>query len=106
MAFLDFIRNTNECFNKDKDDFIIPEWLFDERKLIILRLPFSESNEDITKSLIKKLVIFKNNKCTFKINYNTRNIRSLFKTEDNVKHYSCVIYEGNCSCGENYGVNR
>ena len=44
MAFLDFIRNTNECFNKDKDDFIIPEWLFDERKLIILRLPFSESN--------------------------------------------------------------
>ena len=37
-----FIRNTIEYLNKDKDDFIIPECLFDERKLIILRLLFSE----------------------------------------------------------------
>ena len=34
---------------KDKDDYIIPEWLFDEKKLIILRLQFSESNKKITK---------------------------------------------------------
>ena len=40
----------------DKDNFIIPERLFDERKLIILRLPFSESNEIFTKSLIKSLL--------------------------------------------------
>ena len=46
-----FIRNNIEYFNKDKDDYIIPEWLFDERKLIIiLRLPFSESNKKFTKS--------------------------------------------------------
>ena len=24
-----FIRNTIERFNKDKDDYIVPEWLFD-----------------------------------------------------------------------------
>ena len=53
--------NTIGYFNKDKNDYIIPEWLFDERKLIILRLPFQESNEKFTKSLIKKL-IFANNK--------------------------------------------
>ena len=41
-------------------DFIILEWLSDERKLIIVRLPFSESNEKFAKSLIKKLVIFAN----------------------------------------------
>ena len=58
---INFIRNTIEYFNKDKVDNIIPEWLFDEWKLIILRLLFSESNEKFTKSLIKKLVIFKNN---------------------------------------------
>ena len=34
-------RNTIECFSKDKDDFIIPQWLFCERKKIILRLPLS-----------------------------------------------------------------
>ena len=35
------MRNTIDYFNKDKDDFIIAEWLFDERKLVILRQPFS-----------------------------------------------------------------
>ena len=63
---------------------------------------FLESNEKFTKSLIKKLVIFKNNKCKFNIVWNTRNIRSLFQIKDNVKHYSCVFYKSNCSCDENY----
>ena len=40
-----FIRNSIENFNKDKNDYIIPEWLFDERNLIILRQLFSEPNE-------------------------------------------------------------
>ena len=64
------IWNTIAYFNKDNDDFIIPEWLFDEQKLIIIRLSFSESNEKSTKSL-------KNIKCKFNIVQNTRIIRSL-----------------------------
>ena len=40
-----FMRNTIEYFNNNKNDYIILEWLLDERKLVILRLPFSESNE-------------------------------------------------------------
>ena len=95
-----FIRNTVEY--KDKDDFIIPEWLCDGQKAIILWLPFSESSEKFAKSLIKKLVTFTNNKCKFNIVCNTRKIRSLFQIKDNVKHYSGVIFKGNCSCGENY----
>ena len=67
------------------------------RKLTILRLPFSDSNEKFTKSLIKTLIIFTNNKCKSNIAWNTRNIRSLFQIKDKAKHYSCVIYEGNCS---------
>ena len=78
------------------------EWLFDERKLIILRLQFSESNEKLAKNLIKKLVIFTNNKCKFNVAWNTRNIRSIFRIKDNIEHYSCAVYKGNCSCGENY----
>ena len=31
-----------------------------------------------------------------------REIKSLFKIEDNVKHLSCVVYHGVCSCGNNY----
>ena len=62
-----FMRNTIEYFNKDKNNYITSEWLFDERKLIILRLPFSESNEKFTKELIKMLVIFTKNKCKFNV---------------------------------------
>ena len=76
--------------------------MFDEQKLIIRQLPFSESNEKSTISLIRKLITFTNNKCKFKIVLNTRNIRPLFQIKDNVKCYSCVIDEGNCSYGENY----
>ena len=36
------------------DGHAIPEWIFDEQKLIILRLPFLESNEKFTKSLLWK----------------------------------------------------
>ena len=50
--YRNFIRNTIEYFTKDKDGYAIPEWIFDEQKLIILRLPFSESNEKFTKSLL------------------------------------------------------
>ena len=62
-----FIRNTTEYFSKNKNEFIIPEWLFDERKLIILRILFSESNEQFAESFIKKLVIFTSKKCKFNI---------------------------------------
>ena len=48
------MRNTIDYFNKDKDVFIIAEWLFDERKLVILRQPFSESNEKLTKNGYQK----------------------------------------------------
>ena len=63
---------------------------------------YSTTTEKFTKSLIKKLVIFTNNKGKFNIVWKTRDIRSLFQIKDNVKHYSCVVYEDNYSCGENY----
>ena len=95
-------RNTIEYFNKNRYDFIISEWLFDQQKLITPWLPSSESSGKFAKSLIKKRVIFTSNKCKFNIVWNTENIRSLFQIKDNVNNYSCVIYEGNCSCGEKY----
>ena len=56
----------------------------------------------VHKKSYQKLVILTNNKCKFSIVLNSRNIRSLFQIKDNVNHYSCVVYEGNFSCGVNY----
>ena len=51
---------------------------------------------------MKKLTDYTNNKYIFKIIWTTRNIRSLFPLKDRVQHVSCVIYEGKCTCDEEY----
>ena len=68
----------------------------------MVKLPFCPKNEEISKPFIRKLDEYTCGKFSFKIIWNTRNIRSLFPLKDRVEHRSCVIYEGTCSCGEAY----
>ena len=51
---------------------------------------------------MKKLELYTNGKVKFNIIWSTRKIKSLFKIKDNVKHLSCVVYLGICSCENNY----
>ena len=102
------IRDFNTVPDDEDDDIIIPNWLFDEKdekdekQVLTVRLPFCPKNEEIAKTFIKKLEAYTCEKFTFKIIWNTRNIRSLFPLKDRVHHRSCVIYEGTCSCGDQY----
>ena len=75
---------------------MIPRWLFDERNKIAINLHFSNKNEHFSKKFCEKF--YTNGKVTFNIIWATRKIKSLFKIKDNVKHLSCVIYQGICSC--------
>ena len=91
------------CSTPDvNDDDIVPNWLFDDRQTLTVRLPFCPENEKISKTFVQNLEKFTRGKYSFKIIWDTRNIRSLFPLKDRVKHQSCVIYEGTCSCGEKY----
>ena len=96
------IRDFQKTPDADDEGSIIPEWLFDDRKEFYVRIPFCPKNEEISRTFLQKLNEYTNNKYNFKIIWNTRNIRSLFPLKDRVKHQSCVIYEGKCSCGEEY----
>ena len=40
-----FVLSTIDNFDSGKDNLIIPQWLFEERKVFIIHLPFSPSNE-------------------------------------------------------------
>ena len=79
---------------------LIPKYLFDETKLVVIRLPFSPRNEKFSKHFISKFQTFTNGKVRFHIIWNTRKI-SLFSIIK-VQHLSCVIYKGVCSCGADY----
>ena len=81
---------------------LIPKWLFDETKLVVIRLPFAPRYEKISKRFISKLQTFTNGKVRFNIICNTRKIQSLFNNKDKVQHLSCVIYKGVCSRGADY----
>ena len=96
------INDVFHRFNQQKDEVLIPQWLFDERKECLIRLPFAPANEKFVKSFINKLEIFTNYRVKFNIVWNTRKIKSLFNYKDKVSHYSCIIYRGICSCGADY----
>ena len=88
--------------SKEEEQLIIPEWLFDQRKKVLFKLPYCHSNERDVKRFIDKIEGFTNGKLKFIFLWSTRNIKSLFPWKDQVKHLPCVIYEGKCSCGRWY----
>ena len=86
----------------EETETIIPDWLFDERRDFYIKLPFCPNNEESSKIFLRKLNVYTCDKYNFRISWNTRNIRSLFPLKDRAEHISCAIYEGTCSCGNNY----
>ena len=97
-----FINDTFFRFNEEKEELLIPKYLFDETKLVIIRLPFAPKNEKFSKRFNSKLQAFTNGKFRFHIILNTCKIQSHFNNKDKVQHLSCVIYKDNCSCGADY----
>ena len=81
---------------------LIPKWLFDETKLVVIRLPFAPRYKKVSKRFVSKLPTFTYGKVRFNIIWNARKIQSLFNNKDEVQHLSCVIYKGVCSCGADY----
>ena len=99
---LKFINETICNFERGKEEMIIPEWLFDERKTFSVRFPYSPANEKFSKVFMRKVENVTSDKVKVIIIWNTRKIQSLFNNKDQVKHHSCVIYRGICSCGADY----
>ena len=88
-------NNDNEDLNNDPNV---------QKSRIIINLPFCYKNEEYSKTFLSKLKSFTNNKYSFLIVWKTRKIRSLFPLKDkvNISHCSNVIYEGVCTCDNNY----
>ena len=89
-----FVHSIIDNFDSSKDNLIISQWLFDERKAFTIHIPFSPSNESFVKTFVSKLNYFTNEKWKFNVVWNTRKVQSLFPLKDKVSPYSCVIYWG------------
>ena len=58
-----FVRSIRDNFYSGKDNLIILQWLFEERKTFKIHLPFSPKNESFVKTFNSKLNCLTNEKC-------------------------------------------
>ena len=72
---------------------MIRRWLFDERKTIAINLPSSNKNEHFSKKFCEKLEVYANGKVKF---------NTYLKLKITLNIFSCIVYHGICSCGNNY----
>jgi len=72
----------NNFLTGSQDDNIIPDFLFEERKKVFIKLPFCGKNEKFSKTFIEKLNKFTNFNFIFIILWQTRRIKSLFNNKD------------------------
>ena len=75
------LKSINETIcnsERGKEEMIIPEWLFDERKTFSVRFPYSPVNEKFSKVFTRKVENFTNDKVKVITIWNTRKIQPLF----------------------------
>ena len=89
-------------FNQQKDELLILQWLFDDRKESLIRLPFAPANEKFVNSFINKLEIFTNYRIKLYFVRNTQKIKSLLNYKDKVSHSSYITYKRICSSRADY----
>ncbi|KAK3731001.1 hypothetical protein QZH41_006646 [Actinostola sp. cb2023] len=82
---------------------IIPTNWFDERRPILIRIPYCQNNEHQSRSFVRKLERFTRGQYKFIIIWKTKKMSSLFQLKDKNIHKSHVIYHGTCmSCSATY----
>ena len=83
-------------------ELIVPNFLFAEpNKFILVKIPFSISNENTVKRFLDKLQSFAYHKFDIAVKWFTNKIRSLFCLQDKNMHLTCKIYEI-CSYSANH----
>ena len=66
------LKNTINNFINVDEELMIPRWLFDERKTVVINLPFSNKNEHFPKTFCEKLESYTSGKVKFNIIWATR----------------------------------
>ena len=85
------INDVFHGFNQQKDEILILQWFFDDRRECMTRLLFAPANEKFVRSFINKLEIFTNYSVKFNTVWNTQKIKSLFNYKNKVSHYITVV---------------
>ena len=92
--FIRFIESIIRDF-KDKDNKVKDkETQVDEKPKVLIRIPYCEKNEKIGPHFLVKLQEFTGKNYNFRILWQMKKVKSLFKLKDEIQHKANVIYKG------------
>ena len=100
-----FVNSVINDFESKEHDPMMPNYLFnnfESKPIVLIHIRFCNKNERVSKQLLKKLKVFTKEKYDFRIVWKTKKVRQLFPLKEKNPYPSCKIYEGVCSCKENY----
>ena len=84
-----FINDSFFRFNEEKEELVIPRWLFDKTKSVVMILSFAPRYENFNKRFISKLqTFFTNDKISVNFIWSTCNNK-----DNKMQHLSCVVYK-------------
>ena len=73
-----------------------------KKQVILIEVPYCEKNKTSSKRFLKKFQELTNDLYEIKIKWITKKMRNLFRLKSKNLHPACAIYEGVCTCKENY----
>ena len=98
-----FKQKKLEEMKEDDEDVLIPAYLFEcPKPFIMIEIPYSPENEQISKQFLHKFKIFTDDQYKVAINWKTKKVKNLFSLKSRNLHPACKIYLGVCSCNETY----
>ena len=100
-----FVNSVINDFESKEHDPMMPNYLFnnfESKPIVLIHIRFCNKNERVSKQLLKKLKVFTKQKYDFRNVWKTKKVRQLFPLKKKNPYPSCKIYEGVCSCKENY----
>ena len=97
-----FNDKLSEKFNEEDDHILPPDFFEIKEQVILIVIPYCEKNETSSRRFLKKFHELTNDLHEIKIKWITEKMRNLFCLKSNSLHPACIIYEGVCSCKENY----
>ena len=102
---LRFVNSVISDFESKDHDPVIRNYLFnnfDSKSIVSIDVPFCNENDKVSKQLLNKFNVFTKEKYYFRTVWKRKRIWELFPLKEKNPYPSCKIYEGICSCKENY----
>ena len=84
MRFVNSVIHEFTTAETNEDiEFIIPPWLFDvKKKIVLVEIPYCLKNEILSKQIIKKFDQFTNDTFDVQIKWLIKKVKTLFKVKD------------------------